>query len=273
MVGRRHGFWEDHVISAHIRRFRIAKRFPGFDHALPSQIAPGCLQDLCKNISGAIADQVVDIGTTLRQSPDLVDQQLSVIHNGWGVILSRKVRRVEISPHTLCVLRTYYRNNGIVYSGTIEDKHHVGEPLFRCLLDGKTSFREAAEDQDHLHAPARERDELRGKIARRSVELLNCHFKSTALFQARLNFCQMRLVESISARQDTDPSCVCDCLEANVNHGLSGDARRRNRAVENITRKWLADDRGSAYGVVSWDLSASNIIRGGGRSRAAGGNH
>ena len=81
------------------------QRLPGFDQPLPAQITTGLLEHLGKNVGGTIADQVVDVGSALRQRSEFFNQQAPITRNR-RVVLGREIRGVEITPHVLCVFRS-----------------------------------------------------------------------------------------------------------------------------------------------------------------------
>ncbi len=137
---------------------------------------------------------------------------------------------------------------------------HIGQTFFRRLLDGETGFCKATENQYKLNPPAREGDELSSEVACRGVELLDDNFKPATLFEARLDLGEVRLRERVGAREDADLGRIRNRLKADVDHGLPGHARRGDRAVKDIAREWLADDRRRPHGVVGRDPGAADII-------------
>ena len=111
---------------------------------------------------------------------------------------------------------------------------------------------------------------MRGIIAGRRVELLDHDLEPATLGESRLDFRQVRLRERIGAGQHADSGGLGHRLETDIDHGLAGDACGRDRAVEDVARKRLANDRSSADRVVGRDLRGPYVVgRRGGAGAAA----
>src|SRR5262249_31359548 len=117
--------------------------------------------------------------------------------------------------------------------------------------------------------------EWRAIRAARRVELLVDALEPTTLGEPRLDFPQVRLRERVSAGQHADSGGVGHRLETDVDHGLAGDACGRDRAVEDVARKRLANDRSSADRGVGRALRGAYVVgrRGGGGAAGRGGKH
>src|SRR5205823_11331211 len=116
-------------------------------------------------------------------------------------------------------------------------------------------------------AAAGEGHQLRRVITGSGVELLDHDLEPATLGEPRFDLRQVRLWERIGASEHTDLGGLWHRLEADVDHGLAGNARRRDGAVEDVARERLADDRGGAYRVVGGDLRRPHIVS---RRRSAG---
>ena len=79
--------------------------------------------------------------------------------------------------------------------------------------------------------------------------------------------------ECVGASKNADLRSFRHGLKADVDQSLAGYARRRNGAVEDVAREWIADDRCRANSVVGRNFRGAYIIRRSGCAGAASRNH
>src|SRR6202011_1744734 len=169
VIGRRVAYGKGDIKAAKHRRPGIFQVRPCVDQMIARQLTVRRFDGFRYDVTGSIADQIVDAGTPLRHRAEMLFE--ARLEFAGGRRLAGKCRSVVIAADTVGIAE--YRDDGGRDCGAVNHPARVGHPHFPRLFDCESSLGKASQNEHGIDALALQGDQLRGEVARADIELLD----------------------------------------------------------------------------------------------------